>query len=145
MDTAPSRGVAILVGMTAAAPPPRSSTDGRDGTSAPETSDDDDPTSIRVATEGSTVVIAVAGELDITTGEALIDAAEAAVVTGPSRLDIDLRALEDFDEAGAGALVSCRQLGAQLAEGLHYRTGRGPGRDALLAAYSELEGEAVAE
>lgn len=146
LGTAPSRAVAILDEMTAAVPPPRPSIDGRDGTSAPEISpDDEDPTSIRVATEGSTVVIAVAGELDITTGEALLDAAEAAVATGPSRLDIDLRALENFDEAGAGALVSCRQLGAQLAEGLHYRTGRGPGRDALLAAYSELDGEVVAE
>jgi hypothetical protein len=92
---------------------------------------------IRVAKEGTTVVIAVEGDLDVTTGEALIDAAEAAVRTGPTRLDIDLRALEDFDEEGAGALVSCRELGAKLAEGLHYRTGRGPGRDALLTAYSE--------
>jgi STAS domain len=155
MGTAPSRGVAILGEMTAAAPPPRPSyTDGRDGPSASDNSadsspdrsaDDEDPTSIRVATEGSTVVIAVAGELDITTGEALIDAAEAAVATGPSRLDIDLRALENFDEAGAVALVSCRELGARLAEGLHYRTGRGPGRDALLAAYSEMDGEVIAE
>jgi STAS domain len=157
MGTAPSRGVAILGEMTAAVPPPRpSSTDGRDGPSASDDSadsspdhsaadDDEDPTSIRVATERSTVVIAVAGELDITTGDALIDAAEAAVATGPSRLDIDLRALESFDEAGAVALVSCRELGARLAEGLHYRTGRGPGRDALLAAYSEMDGEVIAE
>jgi ABC-type transporter Mla MlaB component len=139
MGTAPSRGVAILGGMTAAVPPPRSSFDEADEEVEGST------TSIRVATEGSTVVIAVAGELDVTTGEALIDAAEAAVATGPSRLDIDLRALQQFDEAGAGALASCRELGAKLAEGLHYRTGRGPGRDALLAAYSELDGEAVAE
>jgi hypothetical protein len=90
-------------------------------------------------------VIAVVGELDTTAGEALIDAAEAAVAAKPSRLDIDLRELETFDEAGAGALVSCRQLGAQLAEGLHYRTGRGPGRDALLVAYSELDGEVAAD
>jgi ABC-type transporter Mla MlaB component len=140
MGTAPSRGVAILGGMTAAMPPPRPSLDG-----APEDEVEGSTTSIRVATEGSTVVIAVAGELDITTGEALIDAAEAAVATGPSRLDIDLRALQQFDQAGAGALASCRELGTRLAEGLHYRTGRGPGRDALLAAYSELDGEAVAE
>jgi hypothetical protein len=108
-------------------------TDGPDGTEGT----DGETAPIRVAKEGSTVVIAVEGDLDVTTGEALIDAAEAAVRTGPSRLDIDLRALEDFDEEGAGALVSCHQLGAKLAEGLHYRTGRGPGRDALLTAYSE--------
>lgn len=108
-------------------------------------STDEDAAPIRVDREGTTVVIAVEGDLDVTTGEALIDAAEAAVRTGPTRLDIDLRALEDFDEAGAGALVSCRELGAQLAEGLHYRTGRGPGRDALLAAYSETHGETAPE
>ena len=40
-------------------------------------------------------------DLDVTTGEALLSAATAAVATGPSRLDIDLRALESFDEKGA--------------------------------------------
>lgn len=155
--------------MTAAASPPRPPSEGDDGpsttsttTSTPSTAEtngtdgtkdtdgisegtDEEAKPIRVAKEGTTVVICVEGDLDITTGEALIDAAEAAVRTGPTRLDIDLRALEDFDEAGAGALVSCRELGAQLAEGLHYRTGRGPGRDALLAAYTETEGDTTPE
>lgn len=104
---------------------------------------DEDKTSISVAKEGTTVVIAVARCLDIPTGEALVSAANAAVATGPSRLDIDLRALENFTQEGADALASCRSLGAQLAEGLHYRTGRGPGRDALLAAYTTAEMEAI--
>ncbi|HEY3144451.1 MAG TPA: hypothetical protein VGJ86_25195 [Acidimicrobiales bacterium] len=98
-------------------------------------------TSIRVATEGTTVVIAVERCLDSPTGEALLSAASAALATGPTRLDIDLRALENFTPEGADALVSCRELSGQLAEGLHYRTGRGPGRDALLAAYSEFDEE----
>jgi hypothetical protein len=129
----------MLGGMTAAASPTRPPSDGRDGRSA--TRIDQVSPSIRVATEGTTVVISVEGDLDFTTGEALLSAANAAVETGPTRLDIDLRALENFDEKGAVALVACRALGAQLAEGLHYRTGRGPGREALLAAYSDLDGD----
>jgi hypothetical protein len=121
--------------MTAAAMPPSSP---RPSSGGSDNHDDQDPTSIRVATEGTTVVIAVERCLDMPTGEALISAASAAVAAGPSRLDIDLRALENFTPEGADALASCRALSPQLSEGLHYRTGRGPGRDALLAAYSEL-------
>lgn len=121
--------------MTAAASPTRPPSGGTAGSSLPI---DPDITSIRVATEGSTVVIAVERCLDSSTGEALLSAASAAVATGPSRLDIDLRSLEGFTDEGADALVSCRELGAKLAEGLYYRTGRGPGRDALLAAYRDL-------
>lgn len=106
---------------------------------------DQEATSIRVATEGTTVVIAVERCLDSPTGEALVTAASAAVAAGPSRLDIDLRALENFTPEGADALVSCRAFSAQLAEGLHYRTVRGPGRDALLAAYSELGADEIAD
>jgi hypothetical protein len=120
--------------MTAAASP----SSARPPSDEPEDRSDQDPTSIRVATEGTTVVIAVERCLDMPTGEALLSAASAAVAAGPTRLDIDLRALENFTPEGADALVSCRALSTQLAEGLHYRTGRGPGRDALLAAYSEL-------
>jgi hypothetical protein len=128
----------MLVGMTAAASPTRPPHEGRDGRSAIRI--DQVSPNIRVTTEGTTVVISVEGELDVTAGEALVDAAKAAVATSnPARLDIDLRALESFDEKGAVALVECRVLGAQLAEGLHYRTGRGPGREALLAAYTEIE------
>ena len=55
----------------------------------------------------------------------------------PSRIDVDLRSLDSFTDAGARALVGCRDLASHLPEGLHYRTGRGPGRDALLAAYTD--------
>jgi hypothetical protein len=131
--------------MTAAATPSSSS---RSPTRVPGRDDDrtaPEASSIRVATEGTTVVIAVEHCLDMPTGEALLHAASAAVATGPSRLDIDLRALENFTLEGAGALAHCRELGAKLAEGLHYRTGRGAGRDALLAAYSQLDGDEKAD
>jgi hypothetical protein len=80
---------------------------------------------INITTEGPTVVIAVERHLDQPTGEALVEAAGAAVATGPSRLDIDLRGLESFTDDGARALVACRGLGSKLSEGLHYRTAGG--------------------
>jgi hypothetical protein len=94
--------------------------------------------SIYVTTEGDTVVIAVAHKLDEEAGVALIDAATSAADSGPHRIDVDLRALESFTDEGARSLVGCRDLGARLPEGLHYRTGRGPGREALLAAYTDV-------
>jgi hypothetical protein len=128
----------MLGQMTAAASPTRPPTGGHDGRNAAR--DDPENPQITVLQEGTTVVIAVEGNLNLTAGEALLNAANAAVVgTGTTRLDIDLRALDEFNDEGASALVSCRQLGAQLAEGLHYRTGRGPGREALLAAYTDID------
>ena len=130
----------MLDRMTAAASPTRPPTGGHDGRNA--ASDDDQESPIRVHQEGTTVVIAVGGHLDLSTGELLISAANAAVDgTGATRLDIDLRALDEFDDEGASALVSCRALGTRLAEGLHYRTGRGPGREALLAAYTDIDAD----
>jgi hypothetical protein len=127
----------MLSQMTAAASPSRTPSGGHDGRNSSR--DDQDAPNVTVATEGTTVVIAVEGNLNLTTGEALLSAASAAVGTGTTRLDIDLRALDDFSDEGASALVSCRELGAHLAEGLHYRTGRGPGREALLAAYTDID------
>jgi hypothetical protein len=126
--------------MTAATAgsPPRPNSDGSD-VSSPADVHEARSSSITVSTDGSTVVIAVECTLDCREGEALLSAAHAALATGPSRLDIDLRALEGYTPEGAGALVACRSLGAQLPEGLHYRTGRGPGREALLSAYTQTD------
>jgi hypothetical protein len=101
---------------------------------------DPDTSSIRVTTEGSTVVIAVENTLDGPAGDTLYRLAAAAVEAGkPERLDVDLRALQDYTEEGAQALVACRVLASRLSEGLHYRTGRGPGREALLLAYQDAD------
>jgi hypothetical protein len=98
------------------------------------------PSPIDVTTEGTTVVLAVVRCLDEAAGGALLDAASAAVVAGPTRrIEVDLRALDSYTDAGARALVGCRDLGTKLPEGLHYRTGRGPGREALLAAYTDQD------
>jgi hypothetical protein len=65
-----------------------------------------------------------------------VAAAEAALTTDPQRVDIDLRHLQSWTHDGAAALVRCREICGDLPDGLHYRTGRGPGRAALLAAYT---------
>jgi hypothetical protein len=93
---------------------------------------------IAVTSDGRTVVLAVVHCLDEAAGGALLDAASEAVNSHTERIDVDLRSLESYTDAGARALVSCRDLCAHLPEGLHYRTGRGPGRDALMAAYTEV-------
>jgi hypothetical protein len=104
-----------------------------------------EPAAINVTSDGTAVVIAVEGGLDVSTGEALVDAASAAVATGPSHLDIDLRGLASFTDEGAEALVTCRALGSALPGGLHYRTSRGPGREALLFAYRDLQTDGLGD
>jgi len=83
------------------------------------------------------VVLTIRGELDKAAGEVLVRTTARVVTDPPSRLDIDLCSLTGFTGEGASALVRCRELCTGLSEGLHYRTGRGPGRDALLAAYAD--------
>ncbi|MEX2294262.1 MAG: hypothetical protein WD691_10790 [Acidimicrobiales bacterium] len=85
---------------------------------------------------GTAVVLEVADALDTMTGRVLIDAVTSAIATAPDRVDIDVRALVSWTDEGARSLVRCRELCRDLPDGLHYRTGRGPGREALLAAYA---------
>lgn len=87
-------------------------------------------------TEGATVVVEPSPVLDSLVGSALVDAVGAAASAGCERVDIDLCAVTTWTPEGARALVACRDVCRQVPDGLHYRTGRGPGRDALLAAYS---------
>jgi hypothetical protein len=91
---------------------------------------------LTVRTEPGAVVLELTDRLDAGTGTALIAAAEAALATLPDRVDIDLTALQSWTQEGTAALVRCREICGDLPDGLHYRTGRGPGRAALLAAYT---------
>ena len=91
---------------------------------------------VTVRSEGDAVILELSDTLDATVGRALVDAATAAVADAPERLDIDLRKLRSWTPEGAIALVQCREICTDLTDGLHYRTGKGPGRDALLSAYS---------
>lgn len=94
------------------------------------------PTPVTVRSDGEAVVLVLADLLDAGTGATLVAAAEAALTTEPDRVDIDLRGLQSWTQDGAAALVRCREICGDLPDGLHYRTGRGPGRAALLAAYA---------
>lgn len=91
---------------------------------------------VTVRSEGTAVVLELCDALDPLVGRVLVDAVTSAVATGPERVDIDLRLLASWTREGAHALVRCREICRGLPDGLHYRTGRGPGREALLAAYS---------
>jgi hypothetical protein len=91
---------------------------------------------VTVRSDGTAVVLELSDALDPLVGRALVDAVTSAVATGPERVDIDLRQLASWTREGVKALVSCREICRGLPDGLHYRTGRGPGREALLAAYS---------
>ena len=91
---------------------------------------------VTVHTDGAAVVLELSDLLDDQVGRVLVDAVASAVSTAPERVDIDLTAVTSWTQDGARALVACRELCRDLSEGLHYVTGRGPGRDALLAAYA---------
>lgn len=91
---------------------------------------------VTVRTADAVVVLELADLLDAQIGAALVAAAEAALAAQPDRVDIDLRRLQSWTQDGVTALVRCREICGDLPDGLHYRTGRGPGRAALLAAYA---------
>lgn len=89
-----------------------------------------------IRTEGAAVVLELAGTLDAPLASALVDAVEAALAGTPERIEIDLCELHGWTAEGARALVRCRELCRDLPGGLHYRAGRGAGREALLSAYA---------
>ena len=85
----------------------------------------------------SGIVLTIDGCLDQQAGEALVGAVTDAVVQGAGRLEVDLCSITGFTDDGACSLVAIRNLCDGLAHGLHYCTGQGPGREALLAAFAE--------
>ncbi len=88
-----------------------------------------------VVVEDGIVLLTLSGHLDAAVGVAVGVAAEGALGLEARRLDIDLRQVTSFTVEGVSALGACRLRAVGLREGLHYRTGRGPGREALLAAH----------
>lgn len=85
-------------------------------------------------------VLTVNRRLDAAVGGQLLAAARAAVEAGALRLDIDLCDVAAYTQSGAAALLACRDLRTRQDPGktvdVHYRTNRGPGREALLAAFA---------
>ena len=98
---------------------------------------------VTVRSEGAAVVLELSDSLDATAGDALVDAATAAVADAPERLDIDLRTLRSWTPTAPSPSCAAGSICADLADGLHYRTGRGPGprraaRRLLLTRRGEL-------
>lgn len=88
---------------------------------------------------GSGTVVTVHGRLDAEAAVALENAVAEVIAGGATSVAIDLRAVTEWTEAGADGLVRCHRMASRLADGLHYHTGRGPGHEALLAAYADME------
>lgn len=91
--------------------------------------------SVRASAEDGNVTIALEGHLDAGTGDALLDTVRDELAHAPARIDIDLSVLASFAADGAIALSRCRDICAQLPDGLHYRTEGGAGQLALLSAF----------
>jgi len=92
--------------------------------------------------EGTTVTIRVGPSLDAGTAAELMGILRAELDRRPDRIDVDLGALDDFNDAGLRAIAACQALGADLPGGLHFRTEGGAGQDALLAAFTGDPGSA---
>ena len=99
-----------------------------------------------VEREGALVTITVRGRLDANAGVELLATLQDEIDGGPSRVDVDLQAVEDWTPEGARALRRARRLGRVLEDGLHYRCAAGAGHDALLTAFDDLaDDDEVAE
>ena len=90
-----------------------------------------------VEREGALVTITVRGRLDAHAGVELLATLQDEIDGAPSRVDIDLQAVDDWTPEGARALRRARRLGRVLEDGLHYRCAAGAGHDALLIAFDD--------
>jgi anti-anti-sigma factor len=68
----------------------------------------DDPLSITVDRRGDTAFLAVAGELDLHTSDALTQAVGRALDTGPAAVELEASGLSFADSAGLRALLVAR-------------------------------------
>src|SRR5438105_1784009 len=98
-----------------------------------------DQLTVHSTVEGSTVTIAVSGHLAAAGALDLLDAVRDALERKAIRIDVDLCNIESFTEKGVAGLARCRELGAGLSEGLHYRTDGAASQAALLAAFDVEE------
>jgi anti-anti-sigma factor len=67
---------------------------------------------VEVNREGNAIVLAVGGELDLSSSSALEDEIGKALQTDAKTFVIDLRELEFVDSTGLGVLVKANQLAA---------------------------------
>ena len=71
--------------------------------------DNQEPMTITTRPSGDTVVIALAGELDLHSSELLADAITDTLDGAPQSIDIDADGLSFADSAGLRALLSARE------------------------------------
>lgn len=94
------------------------------------------PDDVVIDLDGAAATVVVSGPLDAPAGEALHDALVRSLARSLPRVEVDLQGVTSFTVEGVAWLTACHALAPDLADGLHYRTGPGPGRDALLASYA---------
>ncbi len=86
--------------------------------------------------DDATLVLAVGGQLDAETGQALLRDLRQAVNQPQERVEIDLEHLDDFTPAGIRALAACRSYMGRFPGGVHVRTRGDTSRKAYLAAFA---------
>lgn len=91
---------------------------------------------VLVAVDDDIVTISLHGRLDGGVVHLILAALWSAIERGADRIDLDLLAVRSWTEAGAEALRRCRSVAAERPVGLRFRTTGGPGRDALLFAFT---------
>jgi len=91
---------------------------------------------VLVAFDDDVVTISLHGRLDGGMVHLILAALWSAIERGVARVDLDLLAVRSWTETGAEALRRCRALAAGQPVGLRFRTAAGPGRDALLFAFT---------
>ena len=90
---------------------------------------------VRCTVEGSTATITLSGHLAADGSLVLLDAVRDALDNNAARIDLDLCRVTSFDDKGLAGLAACRDLCAELPDGLHYRTDGDASQAALLAAF----------
>jgi anti-anti-sigma factor len=88
----------------------------------PEMTDNQEPMSVEVARIEETVVLTLAGELDLHTSELLATALTDALGTDPKAVVVEAHALAFADSAGLRALLSARDAAQQ--QGVELRLGQ---------------------
>lgn len=84
--------------------------------------DNQEPMTISTIRKGDTVVIALAGELDLHSSELLSATVTDALATSPDAVEIDAEGLTFADSAGLRSLLSAREAAEQ--HGVTLRIGR---------------------
>ena len=90
---------------------------------------------IEVTSQGGTLEIGVAGDLDLSSEQELVSYAhDAFTATTASRAVLDLTEVEFIDSSGLRALLRCRTTAENCGLPLRLRAGDGPVTDLLAIA-----------